>query len=276
MAFPSRPPRGWWQAQRESCPWWGAVPGVSAPVGQLPGQLSVTTYRVAPKWKRGGWTQPHQCLISGAGGSGVARIRAALGYGGHVCLLHPRFSCFLRVKVILGLGSHLLAPEADSTGLRGGKEGDGAQRRQTGGAKSLVPEEGWPQRPPRCPACARWHGPAWQWICLPLTRRGRWAAVGWWPPSGIGRYAERGAWVLFLELELDGGPGLCGARGSQRCRQEGAWSPQSPGAGAGADPGGKGGVGEGGETLGSRLPSPVQHHRPHRTRPEAHASSDDR
>lgn len=186
------------------------------------------------------------------------------------------------------MGSHLLAAEADSTGLRGGKEGDGSQRRQTGGAKSLMPKEGGPQRPPRCPACAHSHGPAWWWICLALTRRGRWAAVGWWPPFGTGRYAERGVWTLFLvELESDGGPGPCGARGSQSCRQEGAWSPQSPGAGPGADPGGEGGMGEGGETLGSTpavpcpasptSPHPLSHGAPRtRSHPEAHPSSDDR
>ena len=62
--------RGWWQAQRESCRWWGVVPGVSAPVGRLPHQLSVTTYRFAPRQKRSGWTQRHQRLFLGAGRSG--------------------------------------------------------------------------------------------------------------------------------------------------------------------------------------------------------------
>lgn len=118
--------------------------------------------------------------------------------------------------------------------------------------KSHELKEGWTQRPCRCPACA--HG-----VALPGV--GPEGQVGSCESGGRppGQDAEQGAWALFLVgLESDGGPGPCGARSTQSCRQKVAWSPQSPKAGPSTDPGGGRGEGEGSESLGPTPAVPRQ------------------
>lgn len=121
-----------------------------------------------------------------------------------------------------------------------------------GGVKSHELKEGWTQHPRRCPACAHV-------MALPgVGPEGQVGSLGGGghPP---GQDAEQGAWALFLvELESDGGPGPCGARSTQSCRQEAAWSLQSPKAGPGTDPGGGWGEEEGSESLGPTPAVPRQ------------------
>lgn len=150
------------------------VPGVSAPVGRLPRQLSVTTYRVAPKRKWSGWTQRHQRLISGAGRAGCPGPGLHWAGGPRTFALSPSpLSPFYSL-----CQGHLVSVKLSfsSLGRQHGaerkEEVDGARRSQTGWVKSHELKEGWTQRPCWCPDCA--HG-----MALPgVDPEGMWAAVG--------------------------------------------------------------------------------------------------
>lgn len=150
------------------------VPGVSAPVGRLPRQLSVTTYRAAPKRKWSGWTRRHQRLVSGAGragwpGPGLHWAGGPRAFASSPSPLSPFYSLCQGHLVSVKLSFSSLGRWH---GAERKEEGDGAQRSQTGGVKSHKLKEGWTQRPRWCPACA--HG-----MALPgVDPEGMWAAVG--------------------------------------------------------------------------------------------------